>query len=189
MDAFVFGYGSLVNRSTHDYARAHPARISGWRRAWRHVVDRDVAFLTAIPDPDTEIDGLAAFVPAHDWPALDAREFSYDRAAATNVMCRDADGHTVHIYHAPPERQAQASTLRPVLLSYLDVVVQGFQAEFGPEGVARFFDTTDGWDAPILNDRATPHYSRHRALKPEETALVDTHLKRLGVSLFEGPFR
>ena len=48
---FFFGYGSLVNRATHDYSDAHPARIEGWRRAWRHVEGRKVAFLTAVPAP------------------------------------------------------------------------------------------------------------------------------------------
>ena len=30
-----FGYGSLVNRATHDYRQAVPARLKGWRRVWR----------------------------------------------------------------------------------------------------------------------------------------------------------
>ena len=38
-------------------------------------------------------------------------------------------------------------------ISYLDVVVQGFAHEFGEGGVQRFFDTTDGWDTPVINDR------------------------------------
>jgi hypothetical protein len=53
----------------------------------------------------------------------------------------------------------------PVLLSYLDVVVQGYLQEFDEAGVAHFFDTTDGWDAPLLDDRTHPHYPRpsHRS--------------------------
>jgi hypothetical protein len=66
-----------------------------------------------------------------------------------------------------------------ILLSYLDVVVQGFFREYGAEGVQRFFDTTDGWEVPVLNDRGNPRYPRHRTLTAEETALVDDHLARL----------
>ena len=46
---FFFGYGSLVNRATHDFPEAHPARVTGWRRAWRHTDLRPVAYLTAEP--------------------------------------------------------------------------------------------------------------------------------------------
>lgn len=30
---YFFGYGSLVNRRTHDYAPLQKARVTGWRRA------------------------------------------------------------------------------------------------------------------------------------------------------------
>lgn len=62
-DAFFFGYGSLVNRATHDYGQARPASLPGWRRAWRHTALRPVAFLTAEPDPASTIEGLIAAVP------------------------------------------------------------------------------------------------------------------------------
>ena len=95
-----------------------------------------------------------------------------------------------HLPHRPqiavyaiPDGQHQApSTEHSLLLSYIDVVVQGYLREFGPGGVARFFATTDGWDAPVIDDRATPQYPRHCRLTPEETALVDDHLRRLNVT-------
>ena len=46
----------------------------------------------------------------------------------------------------------------------------------GHAGVSHFFETTDGWDAAILNDRADPVYPRHQALSKDERALVDRHL-------------
>ena len=57
---YFFGYGSLVNRATHDYGRSRPARLTGWRRIWRHTDLRPVAYLAAIPDPTCAIDGLIA---------------------------------------------------------------------------------------------------------------------------------
>ena len=35
----------------------------------------------------------------------------------------------------------------PLVLSYVDVVVQGFLAEYGIAGVGHFFATTTGWPA------------------------------------------
>ncbi|SEP78295.1 gamma-glutamylcyclotransferase family protein [Thalassovita taeanensis] len=182
-DAFFFGYGSLVNRATHDYGNAHQASARGWRRVWRHTALRPVAFLTAVPDPDTRIDGLIAGVPNGDWRALDAREHAYDRIDLTELPDHPLPfPPRVAIYSIPPGKHGTPTMAHPILLSYLDVVVQGYLREFGEAGVARFFDTTDGWSAPILDDRAAPHYPRHQPLDPAETTLVDDMLARHGAA-------
>ncbi|QMU58626.1 MAG: gamma-glutamylcyclotransferase [Boseongicola sp.] len=186
MTPYFFGYGSLVNRATHDYVQAHPARIAGWRRAWRHVEGRRVAFLTAVPDSESQIDGLLAEVPGGAWADLDAREHSYDRIGAPSVQHDLIGNPDIQIYHAPPERHVNASNHRPILLSYIDVVVQGYLREFGDQGVTNFFETTDGWDAPILNDRDDPIYPRHQILTRDETALSDHHMQKLGVQIVYG---
>ena len=178
-----FGYGSLVNRQTHAYSSAHPARLPGWRRIWRHVATRDVAFLTAYPSEGSTLEGLIAEVPGADWVALDAREFSYLRERTNHVTHDLNPAPDIHIYHAPPDLHAPATAQHPVLLSYLDAVVQGYLREFGEAGVRNFFDTTDGWDAPIKDDRATPRYKRHQVLTSDETALVNDELMRVGARI------
>lgn len=174
-----FGYGSLVNQATHDFPNAKPIRVKGWARAWRHTGLRDVAFLTAVPDPLAEIDGLSAEVPKADWAALDAREFAYERMPLP-------DPHGMAIYAIPEHLHAPASIAHPILLSYLDVVVQGYLQEFGEAGAAMFFATTHGWDAPILNDRAAPVYPRHQVLTPAQTEFVDDALHDLGCTITKG---
>jgi len=69
------------------------------------------------------------------------------------------------------------------LLSYLDVVVQGYEQVFGEAGVAAFFASTDGWDAPILNDRDAPQYPRHQPLATVQRDLVDHHVDAIGAKL------
>ena len=64
-------------------------------------------------------------------------------------------------------------------LSYLDVVVQGFLREFGPQGAQNFFETTDGWEAGIWDDRADPIYPRHQTLTPAERQATDDAIERL----------
>jgi hypothetical protein len=180
-DPFFFGYGSLVNRATHGFLDAHPARLSGWRRAWRHTDLRPVAFLTAEPAPGMEIDGLIAHVPGDDWAALDAREHAYVRSRVTaqvsHAVTRPLE---VQVYAIPEGLHGAPDERHPVLLSYIDVVVQGYHREYGAAGVARFFETTAGWDAPILDDRAAPIYPRHQPLTDRERALVDEHLAGAG---------
>lgn len=168
-DHLFFGYGSLVNRATHDYPGIRRATVSGWRRAWRHTQARDVAFLTAVPCAQSRIDGLLAEVPDGDWAALDAREWAYVRTAAE-------PGRKAQIYNIPKTLHGAPSVKHPILLSYLDVVVQGYLQEFGNPGIDRFFITTDGWDAPVFDDRSAPRYPRAQVLTAAERALVDAGL-------------
>jgi gamma-glutamylcyclotransferase (GGCT)/AIG2-like uncharacterized protein YtfP len=183
---FFFGYGSLVNRATHDYRAAHAARVTGWRRAWKHTLTRPVAYLTAVPDETSEIDGLIAEVPRADWVALDQREHAYDRVRAAGVSHPLATSPEVHIYWVPDGKHEPASHAHPILLSYLDVVVQGYLREFGEAGVERFFRTTDGWEGPVLNDRLAPRYPRHQPLSRGEHGLVDAWLAALSVEVIDG---
>lgn len=173
-DPSVFGYGSLVNRATHAYAPARPARLAGWRRAWRYTTHRAGPYLTAVPSPGDSIDGLIATIPGGDWVALDAREAGYDRC--------ETPWQGVMVY-AVPSPMLPAPGGAPILLSYIDVVFQGFLREFGARGLDDFVATTDGWDAGILDDRAAPLYPRHQRLTADETARVDAILKSLGVTI------
>lgn len=176
-----FGYGSLVNRATHDYAPGEPARLSGWRRVWRHTKLRDWPYLSAEPAP-TEIDGLVAAVPRDDWALLDRREAAYRRHAVAHDRLTVAPSwaHRIEIY-AVDEDHALPANHHPILLSYLDTVVQGFLREFGIAGVERFFATTSGWTA-LLDDRAAPHYPRHQKTSAAERRLVDDHAETLGLA-------
>ena len=183
MSPYFFGYGSLVNCQTHNYPDPHPAQLRGWRRKWVRCADRDVVFLSVIHDIDCTIDGLIAAVPDANWAALDEREGGYARVLSESAVLHDlASAPQVAHYAVAPKNHISHGD-HVILLSYLDVVVQGFAQQFGEDGVARFFDTTLGWDTPVRNDRATPCYPRHQHLKPAETALVDQHLSRLSAQV------
>lgn len=179
---YFFGYGSLVNRTTHDYTNSSQARLDGWRRVWRHTDEHPTAYLSVEQVEGGQIDGLIAHVPDGDWAALDTREIGYERFWATpDVIHDNGSDIDIAVYKVPRYRQGDQTGLRPIQLSYIDVVVQGFLGEFGPKGVARFFETTHGWETPVLNDRAAPRYPRHQKLSKSETALVDDHLAALSV--------
>ena len=65
------------------------------------------------------------------------------------------------------------------MLSYLDVVIQGFIHMHGERGAEEFFATTDGWDTPVKDDRAAPIYPRHQKLTLRERQAVDAGLRAL----------
>lgn len=199
MDPCFFGYGSLVNRRTHDYGQARPARVTGWRRAWRKNPVLERCILTVVPGAQDYVEGLIAAVPGADWAALDAREHLYARhdvshavrpvvgqVVSDGIGDDPAPGHVrseVAIYAADPKVFRPPVAADVVLLSYIDVVAQGFLSEFGPEGVDHFFGATEGWEVSVLDDRCAPVYPRHQRLAEEETALVDAALSRLGVRI------
>lgn len=183
MHPCFFGYGSLVNRDTHVYDQAARAQLAGWRRKWVYTRARGLAFLSVIEDAGTTIDGLIAEVPQGDWAALDAREHGYARIASGGAVTHPRDpGSTISHYSVPADTWVTGAQ-NHILLSYLDVVVQGYLREFGAGGVAGFFDTTDGWDTPVLDDRRAPQYPRAQQLTRSETALVDQHLALRNVAV------
>ena len=89
----------------------------------------------------------------------------------------------IAVYAVPEGRHRVPSSRYPILMSYLDVVVQGYLREFGECGALNFFATTKGWDSPILNDRESPRYPRYQQLSRRETAFVDDQLAGIGVSV------
>ena len=177
-DPAFFGYGSLVNLSTHDYQEPRPALLSGWRRVWQSTTTREVAYLSVIPDDQSEIAGVVARVPNADWAALDEREAAYRRHDVTDQTKHNGLQTATAVYQVNQTLHAGPSVSHPILLSYLDVVVQGYLQMFGTAGVAAFFETTDGW-GPVWDDRSAPRYPRHQKLNKGETALVDRHLQNV----------
>lgn len=183
-DPHFFGYGSLVNTATHIYPNAQKATLTGWRRAWVSTDARETVFLTAVPaEPRDQIQGLIAAVPNADWLALDTRETGYQRVPSEGNVSHDRQGINDISHYAVSQMDIRKAGSQMILLSYLDVVVQGYRQQFGTDGVAAFFDTTDGWDIPILNDREAPGYPRSQILSNAETALVDQHLARIAAQI------
>ena len=171
-----FGYGSLVNAATHDFPGVRPATLAGWRRVWVHTALRPVAYLSVERHDGAGIEGLMAEVPDGDWVALDARERAYDKHPVAVHLTACGSPAEAQVYAVPTRHAAHPDTRHPVLLSYIDVVVQGYLRLFGEAGADRFFATTAGWDIPVLDDRAAPRYPRHQALAPAERAFVDDRL-------------
>lgn len=177
--ARFFGYGSLVNVATHSYGGVEPAEVGGWRRQWVQSKARPVSFLSVVPDPLSRIEGIIAEVGEIGWDGLDEREAAYSRTPLP-------EPHSgVQIYQAAPEHLAPPNFGQPILMSYLDVVVQGFNALYGDDGVRRFFRSTTGWETGILNDRAAPIYPRSLPMTAADTARTDAFLEDVATTVLE----
>ncbi len=174
-DPAFFGYGSLVNLSTHDYDDPRPASLKDWRRIWRRTTLRKAAYLSVTPAQGETLQGIVARVPGADWSTLDKREAAYQRQDISETVQHAGPMSPTAVYQVSTDHLCETSD-HPILLSYLDVVVQGYLQIYGADGVAHFFETTDGWNAQILDDRANPIYPRHQILTRQERTLVDQHL-------------
>ncbi len=178
LDPYFFGYGSLVNLSTHIYSDPHAAKIFGWRRTWESNGDGLYALLSIRPCTESTLLGLIAMVPDGNWCALDNREKGYHRQDVTDVVFsnkRIPQNCSVYVVSKPAKRIRLEQS--PILLTYLDVVLQGFIQIYGEQGPKIFFSTTDNWDRPVLDDRNDPKYPRHQRLRKDETVLVNDLLK------------
>ena len=143
-----------------------------------------MVLLSAVPaDPSAKIQGLIAAVPNADWTALATRETGYQRVFSDGKVSHEGDAAIDIAHYAVPKIDWRNGGNQTIRLSYLDVVVQGYHQQFGTDGVAAFFDTTDGWDTPILNDREAPHYPRSQILSHAETILVDQHMARIAAQI------
>jgi len=179
MSRRVFGYGSLVHRGTHRFTSCRAAVLEGFERVWVRTPARQLAYLSIRQACGVQIAGLVAEVPDADWPALDAREAGYDRVTV-RVTLGDGAETTAEVYAVPAGACLPPTERHPILRSYLDTVLAGFRAEYGPGAVADFVATTRGWEAPILDDRARPRYSRAIAPDPALGAEIDAALAALG---------
>ena len=182
-DPYFFGYGSLVNTRSHSYPDPRPATLRGWRRAWVATPRYGVVLLTGVRAPGHCIKGLIAAVPGADWEALDAREGGYARVHASAEVEHAMDHRPEIAVYAVDPRHVRESREHVILLSYIDVVVQGFHEVYGEAGVEHFFETTDNWTMPIVDDRAAPIYPRHQVLTDRQRDLVDVNLARLSAQV------
>ena len=170
-----FGYGSLVNAATHEFEGLSPARLRGWRRTWVLTSARPVSYLSVTSDPSGVIDGAVAAVPAGGWAALDLREAAYERHCVAGAVDPAAPGICVYAVPDAGRRGGPGG----ILMSYLVTVVQGFRKLHGAGAALRFFETTDGWDAPLIEDLDAPVYSRTPRLHAADVELTRQGLSRV----------
>jgi glutathione-specific gamma-glutamylcyclotransferase len=183
-----FGYGSLVNRHTRPaHTRARPARLAGWIRQWKHCIDLPfgkACALTAEKRAGCEIEGVLVLDHHDGLAAVDDREAGYRRERIElPEMEAPAGEMDIFIYVSAPEWNHWGSAEYPILRSYVDCVLAGYLEVWGREGAAKFIKGTEGWGAPILDDRAAPRYPRAVPIDWGLRAAIDGLLEENGIRL------
>jgi len=203
-----FGYGSLVNRDTRPAnEQALPARLYGWRRVWGHRVQPADAALSGShrsccslsvekcdenPDEYSKvstdaktrcsqfIDGVVVNIPLAELPALDQREYGYDRLrvpAGEFDLPHNCAAKHIHVYVSNMTHSGRSNIQYPILQSYIDCVLAGYCAVFNQKGMQQFVESTVGWGGVIENERHDPRYPRAVQLPDSQLALFDSVVK------------
>lgn len=184
----IFVYGSLVNPLARPPdLRAVTAELVGWRRAWAHRIETpqgNVCGLTVALEEHATVKGIVLLHDGAEPFDFDEREIGYERVpVAVRLIGSESPGELTECFvYAGHERHRGCATREfPIWRSYLDCVALGFLHLGGVEALDEFISSTSGWDAPILDDRASPKYPRALTITAAQELLIEDALRRNGV--------
>ncbi|MBI2141872.1 gamma-glutamylcyclotransferase, partial [Candidatus Woesearchaeota archaeon] len=171
-DVYIFGYGSLISQEsrarTGITGEAIPVIVSGAERGWVHPApSMGITALGVTYSSGSKglCNGVIFSVDERQLPEFDRRETGYTRIAMPRVNIGPINPRA----HLPPgaiwtysinNPEIPKETL-PIAQSYLDVVLLGCINEGGERFALAFVTLTAGWNAPWVNDRESPRYTRH----------------------------
>jgi cation transport regulator ChaC len=153
-EAAVFGYGSLLSRSSLQRTLQRPydgpfvpCVLAGWRRSWdvampnqsyyalqgpARLIPRHILYLNIRPESTSFVNGVVFVVTAAELAALDAREWIYDRRVVTGALrAVQVTGGEAFAYVAKPQhvlRDVSSPDVAAVRASYLAVVASGLES-------------------------------------------------------------
>lgn len=166
---YIFGYGSLIcsdSRSrTGATHTAHAIEVTGIQRKWSvHTPDWPATAVGAHSVKDANCNGVYFEVDAVNLAKFDQREQGYQRVAIPwqHVTAQQTNHSlpstgTLWVY-VGSHSMAQPEPSRPIMLSYVDVIINGC-LDYGEEFAARFTETTELWQF-LVDDRHSPQYPR-----------------------------
>lgn len=174
--AFIFGYGSLLERASRTRTNpeaigAWPARVTDYHRGWFHQFANNTGstctYLGAVADPGATINGVIYWV--NDFEKTKERETGYT-ATPLDGKIEMLDGgkpwgsEEVWLFISNPAyiSPTKEPTLQiPMVESYVDICINGcLEIEAGyrtaPGFTQEFIKSTSGWNKFWVNDRLYP---------------------------------
>jgi hypothetical protein len=197
--AFVFGYGSLIERASRERTNpeakgAWPARVTGYRRGWFHQFAHNVGstctFLGATQKDRATINGVIYHVD--DFKKTEERETGY-KATAVAGKIEMLDGgapwdpsKAVYIFLSDPayiSNTGEPTKEIPMVQSYVDICLNGCleiedQYRTAAGFTQEFIKTATGWNAYWTNDRI---YPRRPFIYVPRASKIDAALQEGGV--------
>lgn len=198
---FIFGYGSLVDsqsraRTSPSALYASPANVAGVKRGWFDQVggvSLSTTYLGAVPDEDSECNGVIFQVSQQQLEAFDQRETGYnrDRIDRDSITMLDGSGSAPEgdIWFYANKEKRFASPECPIVQSYVDICLNGcleLEATYPlakEAGFAEtFLKTCSDWSKYWVNDRIYPR--RAFIYVPNASKIDQLIQKVLGEEMF-----
>ena len=179
MKAYIFGYGSLLERASRtrtnsDAIGAWPARVVGFERGWFHqskdFVGSTCTFLGAVEAASKTINGVIYAVA--DFESTKEREVGYTATPIHPGRIEMLDGGpdwnpgmTVYIFLSNPDsisKTKEPTSEIPMVESYVDICINGcleleaLYRKVNGSFTKEFIDTTSGWNGYWVDDRIYP---------------------------------
>lgn len=172
---FIFGYGSLVEsqsraRTSPTALYAFPANVAGIQRGWFDQVggvSLATTYLGAVPDSNSNCNGVIFQVSQQQLNAFDERETGYkrDKIDPKNITMlngtKSAPEGDIWFYANKEKRFASAEF--PIVQSYVDICLNGcfeLEATYPQAKEAKFAETflktCSNWSKYWVNDRIYP---------------------------------
>ncbi|HTX75053.1 MAG TPA: gamma-glutamylcyclotransferase family protein [Terracidiphilus sp.] len=174
--AFIFGYGSLLERASRTRTNpeaigAWPARVTGYRRGWFHQFAGNVGstctYLGAVAEQGATINGVIYKV--NDFEKTRERETGYT-ATPVSGKIEMLDGgkpwgsDEVWLFISNPEDISptkEPTPAIPMVESYVDICINGcleIEASYRTASgfTQEFIQSTSGWNKFWVNDRLYP---------------------------------
>jgi hypothetical protein len=177
--AYIFGYGSLLERASRtrtnpDAIGAWPARVAGFERGWFHqskdFVGSTCTFLGAVEAASKTINGVIYAVA--DFESTKEREVGYTATPIHPGRIQMLDGGpdwnpgvAVYIFLSNPEsisKTKEPTREIPMVESYVDICINGcleleaLYRKVNGSFTKEFIDTTSGWNGYWVDDRIYP---------------------------------
>lgn len=198
MTAYVFGYGSLLERASRtrtnpDAIGAWPARVTGYQRGWFHqfadYIGSSCTYLGAVEAGGKTINGVIYRVT--DFEKTKERETGYTATPleADKITMLDGGGPLemgkdlkVYIFVSNQDsisNSRQPTPGFPMVQSYVDLCINGCLELESIYRTAKgftqeFIRTTTGWNADWVNDRL---YPRRPFIYVPNASAIDKALK------------
>lgn len=177
---YILGYGSLISSEsrakTGETGQVWPVKLHGFERHWSIMSPEFGMSSVAVVKAEAKAcNGVLIEVPEDQFALFDKREQGYqrtqlEREQLTPYLDDELPDGTYWIYHA--QEVVEPHIECPIALSYVDVILSGC-LEHGDSFATDFLALTQGWRAPLHNDRLQPRYPR------AQTNLSTERLNRL----------
>ncbi|MEC8080300.1 MAG: gamma-glutamylcyclotransferase family protein [Pseudomonadota bacterium] len=164
---FILGYGSLISSTsrakTGETGQVWPVKLKGYERTWSVMSQAlGMSSVAVIKASDKACNGVLIEVAEDQFPLFDEREHGYERAQVSRSQLHpyheeELPEGTYWVYHT--KEVVTPCQHYPIVLSYVDVILSGC-LEHGDHFLHDFLSLTQGWRAPLVNDRRAPVYPR-----------------------------